>query len=71
MLEESKLSFLNWHKKLSPPYVVYTDLEALTTEIEGAELGPQPKQHSQDTTPRDLYDGRYRGRSDTKYRSLL
>lgn len=40
MPDESNLSFQYWHEQLFSPYVIYADLEALTTKIEGPELGP-------------------------------
>ena len=38
--EGTKLTFQNWHKQLSAPYVIYADFEALTTKIDGPEHDP-------------------------------
>ena len=40
MPQEVKLTFQNHHKQLPAPYVIYADLEALTTKVEGPELDP-------------------------------
>jgi hypothetical protein len=34
------LKFINHHRQLKAPYIIYADFEALTTKIEGAELDP-------------------------------
>jgi hypothetical protein len=34
------LNFINHHKQLKAPYIIYADFEVLTTKIEGAELDP-------------------------------
>ena len=37
---KNKLAFLNHHKQLPAPYIIYADFEALTTKVEGPELDP-------------------------------
>ena len=34
---KKELSFQNYHKQMKVPFVIYADLEALTTKIEGPE----------------------------------
>ena len=48
--DKNKLTFQNHHRQLPGPYIIYADLETLTTKVEGPELDPT-KQHSEDTTP--------------------
>ena len=37
---KNKLTFQNYHKQLSAPYIIYADFEALTTKIQGVVLDP-------------------------------
>ena len=37
---KNKLTFQNHHKQLPAPYIIYANLEALTTKAEGPELDP-------------------------------
>jgi hypothetical protein len=38
--DQKILKFINHHKQLKAPYIIYADFEALTTKIEGTELDP-------------------------------
>ncbi|XP_064629257.1 uncharacterized protein LOC135488549 [Lineus longissimus] len=38
--DQKMLRFVNHHKQLKAPYIIYADFEALTTKIEGAEFDP-------------------------------
>jgi len=38
--DQKILRFVNHHKQLKVPYIIYADFEALTAKIEGAELDP-------------------------------
>ena len=37
---ENKLVFLNYHKQLPAPYIIYAEFEALTAKVEGPEPDP-------------------------------
>jgi hypothetical protein len=38
--DQKILKFINYHKQLKAPCIIYADFEALTTKIEGVELDP-------------------------------
>ena len=35
---KNKLTLQNHHKQLPPPYIIYADIDALTTKVEGPEF---------------------------------
>jgi hypothetical protein len=54
--DQNILKFINHHKQLNAPYVIYADFEAFTTKIEGAELDPA-KSNTQKTQHHETSQG--------------